>query len=245
MLFSERRDHSPSKYLSTGQSTTNRHVSHGSVTSEMTFPVRQDAYTATDLTWKSTGHSSTISTTPSVPYPALAEGVGIRNRGSRTLTPADLQLSSPTSSTRSLGGGFFASIGRKASIRKDRPLPSTGTIKVIPASRPNKLQHPRVIKLDATPTIPGGPRAPAKPTQRVNNFLATKSQLQVPQDHSPSPNRSSIDSTGSFDRQLEKLTDLLPQADKDVLAVYLRKTPDHDPMLAINAYLENEKQGPN
>ena len=44
-----------------------------------------------------------------------------------------------------------------------------------------------------------------------------------------------------FSRQVGKLSDLLPHADKDVLAGYLRRAGQD--ILAIGQYLEDEKNG--
>ena len=50
-----------------------------------------------------------------------------------------------------------------------------------------------------------------------------------------------IRSSPEFNRQVDKLADLLPQADRDVLAVYLRRAGQD--ILAIGQYLEDEKNG--
>lgn len=44
-----------------------------------------------------------------------------------------------------------------------------------------------------------------------------------------------------FDRQVDKLAALLPKADRNVLAIYLRRAGQD--MLAIGQYLEDEKNG--
>ena len=44
-----------------------------------------------------------------------------------------------------------------------------------------------------------------------------------------------------FDRQVARLADLLPHADRDILAGYLRRAGQD--MLAIGQYLEDEKNG--
>ena len=44
-----------------------------------------------------------------------------------------------------------------------------------------------------------------------------------------------------FDKQMEKLTDLLPHVDKKILAVYLRRTGQD--ILAVGQYLEDERKG--
>jgi len=44
-----------------------------------------------------------------------------------------------------------------------------------------------------------------------------------------------------FTRQVDKLADLLPHADRGILAAYLRRTGQD--ILAIGQYLEDEKNG--
>ena len=44
-----------------------------------------------------------------------------------------------------------------------------------------------------------------------------------------------------FDRQVDRLAGLLPHADRDILAGYLRRAGQD--MLAIGQYLEDEKNG--
>ncbi|TFY59866.1 hypothetical protein EVJ58_g5508 [Rhodofomes roseus] len=44
-----------------------------------------------------------------------------------------------------------------------------------------------------------------------------------------------------FDRQVDKLADLLPHADREILAGYLRRAGQD--ILAIGQYLEDEKNG--
>jgi len=44
-----------------------------------------------------------------------------------------------------------------------------------------------------------------------------------------------------FSRQVDKLADLLPQADRSILAGYLRRAGQD--ILAIGQYLEDEKNG--
>lgn len=50
-----------------------------------------------------------------------------------------------------------------------------------------------------------------------------------------------IQPTPEFSRQVDKLADLLPHADRVVLAGYLRRAGQD--MLAIGQYLEDEKNG--
>jgi len=48
-------------------------------------------------------------------------------------------------------------------------------------------------------------------------------------------------SGAEFDRQVEKLATLLPKADRNLLAIYLRRAGQD--ILAIGQYLEDEKNG--
>ena len=238
-----------------------RHLSRNSMASEVTFPIRQDSYTATDLSPRPTLEVSPPTSPVTVlPYPSLAHGVGIRKRSSRTFTVDSGVTSSLSTSSRSIGGGFFASIGRKASIKKDKGgifLPPVSPGKLISSRHPlqqqsQPLPQPRAIKLGAPPTLPGGPRAPARYAQRTQSVLfASSTAATAPEASGPraegqalsvSP-RTSSESTEAFDRQVGKLSDLLPQADRTILAGYLRRAQNQDAMLAIGTYLDDEKQG--
>ena len=57
------------------------------------------------------------------------------------------------------------------------------------------------------------------------------------------PAYPAVESKAAFDNQVQKLSDLLPHANKDILTGYLRHAPNQDPMSAIGTYLEDEKQG--
>jgi hypothetical protein len=59
----------------------------------------------------------------------------------------------------------------------------------------------------------------------------------------PAPEQPEPESltNAEFSSQVEKLSDLLPHADKDVLAGYLRRAGQD--ILAIGQYLEDEKNG--
>ena len=52
-----------------------------------------------------------------------------------------------------------------------------------------------------------------------------------------------VELKAAFDIQVQKLSDLLPHANKDILAGYLCCAPNQDPMSAIGTYLEDKKQG--
>lgn len=207
---------------------------------------------------------SSMTAPPSLPYPSLAQGIGIRRRGSKNFSVDSPFLVSPTQSSRTLGGGFFASIGRKASLRKDRTLP----LPVSPTKQSHTLLQPlqqhqqhqqqqqnsRVIKLEHAPTLPGGPRAPPRSAHRSSTLIYSRkledsSSSLLSKRHSVSPGRRSVDSNSnsnsSLDRRLEMMGDLLPSVDKPVLSAYLRRAQNNDPMTAISDYLEDAKNNDN
>lgn len=191
-----------------------RNVSHGSEASEVTFAVRPDAYTATDLSSRKIGGSPPRGPPSNIPYPGLAHGIGVRP--SETVRSFGTQLNAgpmgppgmPThsNSMRSLknspspkvpGTGFFASIGRKASMRKaERPTlaqlapnangnysgPKPGGIGLSNlTSRPSQVSlggSPVVARSQTTnlvhsPTVIGGPRPPPGKPARANSLSTT------------------------------------------------------------------------
>ncbi|KZV71366.1 hypothetical protein PENSPDRAFT_751760 [Peniophora sp. CONT] len=285
-----------------------RQVSRASISSEATFPMRPDAWTAHDLM---TRPSDTVSAAPPpLPYPALAAATAStppasNNRlsfaplpggsAARTL-PAHVGRTGPASN-HGHGGGFFASLGRNHSLKKDErtllPPPQQ-------PREPTRLikAPPRPVQVQSAPTVPGGPRAaphrmsrsqtlmlpapvssgnmsapesaPANKTthqpqmRRRSNTLkrpslfggtrdrdrdrASGSGGQSPasvrsQSHanpSPSPERDPV-LAADFQAQVDKLADIIPHADREVLAGYLRRAGQD--ILAIGQYLEDEKNG--
>jgi len=57
----------------------------------------------------------------------------------------------------------------------------------------------------------------------------------------PAPEQLDASTSAEFTRQVERLADLLPHANKDVLAGYMRRAGQD--ILAIGQYLEDEKNG--
>ncbi|KAF9821027.1 hypothetical protein IEO21_01004 [Rhodonia placenta] len=246
---------------------TPRHTSHGSTTTEATFPIRPDAYSATDLSTRPIDIvSNALPST--LPYPSLAQSQSSRaSLRSSTLvtTPARSFLALPGGKS---GGGFFSSIGRKASVRKDRPaLPPVSPSRVLSKRNPN-TSYPPPTPVPAAPLVPGGPRAAPGRIQRSQTFSVATSPPKDPSPPSANnarPNRQSsmarrpslfarargqgqtqVAQTPSapdpdFERQVDKLADLLPHADRDVLAGYLRRAGQD--ILAIGQFLEDEKNG--
>lgn len=231
-----------------------RHVSNGSNGSGGTFPRRRDAYAATDL---SPRPEDIPTAAPPLPYPSLAQGA-------RNVARMSVLASSPSTTTRSLpigqkAGGFFSSIARKNSTsKKDRLIPNS--------TSPNKLlakrgSPPRPVPLPSAPIVPGGPRAPpgraqsvaavarrpsvdemAKTAQKQRNSMIRRPSLFPTAKIMGEPAQvSSIRNSAEFNDQLEKLSILLPHAEKTVLAGYLRRCGQD--ILAVGRYLEDEKNG--
>ncbi|KAF9008760.1 hypothetical protein BDQ17DRAFT_1348886 [Cyathus striatus] len=214
-----------------------RHTSRSSMISEATFPMRPDASTATDLTSRSPIDVTPPTAPPPLPYPSLA----LSQRSYPPRSSSSIGNGTPTSSLRSLAssnagsksGGFFASLGRKASLSSKReksgPLssisaPSTAGRLTKPPPSSHNISRP--LNLTNIPSAPGGPRAPPGRAQRSLTLMTTKtSPFRIPQ----------------FVRQVDKLVDLLPHVDRDILAGYLRRAGQD--ILAIGQYLEDEKNG--
>ncbi|KAF9514163.1 hypothetical protein BS47DRAFT_1485270 [Hydnum rufescens UP504] len=138
---------SPSMAASAHVHQLTRHMSRNSMASEVTFPIRPDAYVATNLRAHETEDSPPQGLSPSLPYPSLAVGIGSRNH------PSGSNLS---------GGkpGFFASIGRRASLKKERNhvlQPGYRPPARLPLSTPSPAL--RSVQIENSPQIPGGPRA--------------------------------------------------------------------------------------
>ncbi|KAI6101569.1 hypothetical protein EDD16DRAFT_1649340 [Pisolithus croceorrhizus] len=190
-----------------------RHVSQSSADSGVTFPRRPDAYSATDLSSRSPG-------------------------------------------------GFFSALSRKTSLKRDHGLntPSSPVRSLLTKSPPKVEPAPRPPNIvPVSPSIPGGPRAPPNRVQRSQTIILPPQPPQtstIPQRSSTSSRRPSLFggrgsnpekqqantiSETEFNRQLDRLTVLLPRANKSVLATYLRHTGQD--MLALGQYIEDDKNG--
>ena len=128
--------------------------------------MRPDAYTATDLSTKvndSPARMEDLMTkAPVLPYPSLAPMTRSSTQNSTITSPPSsmrsLPIPLPMSATKSTGG-FFSSIGRKASLRKDREKPSSpGKTLVKKTGTPPQPKHIQLPQT-STPHIIGGPRA--------------------------------------------------------------------------------------
>ena len=159
-----------------------RKVSRDSFESGTTFPMRPDAYSATDLSTKTNDMpvkmEDLVTKAPVLPYPSLAPMT-------RTLTQTST-FTSPPSSMRSIpiplplsasksAGGFFSSIGRKTSIRRDKEKrpPSPGKMSVKKAGTPPQQKHMQLPQT-STPHIIGGPRAIPGRSQSIVTHPATR-----------------------------------------------------------------------
>ncbi|KAG6866530.1 hypothetical protein C0991_003074 [Blastosporella zonata] len=237
-----------------------RHTSRSSMISEVTFPRRPDASTATDLTVKT--HDLTPAPPPVLPYPSLANQRIYPARSSSIIsnTPPNSIRSFAPSTPNSSKSGFFASLGRKASMSSKKPglpqISTTSPARVL-TKNPPASAAPRAINISNSPVVPGGPRA-------IPNHRVARSQTYMPTTNSFSSNAPTADALGrrpslfdlslspeppvidiaadpEFVRQVDKLVHLLPDADRDVLAGYLRRAGQD--ILAIGQYLEDEKNG--
>lgn len=260
---------SPSVPAELGAKSQPRHVSHGSVDSEATFPRRADTYTATDLTMRADEVILPDAPLISVPYPTLVASPPLRTQTTLPSTPRTYQVPLSNGLPRT---GFFASIGRRASLRKGAMSPPASPSRVL-----KKAQHispppppSRPIQMNSTPTVRGGPRAPPHRMSRSQTISVAPAPPQVPEADLPQPvtlsrsetmvsHRQSSNvarrpslfhrsiapppppSAADFERQVDKLADLLPHADRTVLAGYLRRAGQD--ILAIGQYLEDEKNG--
>ncbi|CAK5275768.1 unnamed protein product [Mycena citricolor] len=232
---------------------TPRQVSNtSSVRTQATFPRRGDATLATDL---STKPSDVAPLVTALPYPALS----LSPRSVTSTLPASLSarmLSAASSSGRSSNLGFFSSLGRKTSISS---ASSHGHNNSLSKSRGNfTLGQPataRLIKAPPRPThtpqnpsMPGGPRAVPNRAIRAQSTMGLSmapisplSQAMLRRPSMMTPPLAVPPGSAEFERQIDKLSHLLPHAERAVLSGYLRRTGQD--MMAIGQYLEDEKNG--
>lgn len=242
-----------------------RHVSHGSVDSEATFPRRADTYTATDLTMRADEVILPEAPAISVPYPTLVAPPQ-RSQTVLSSTPRIYQVPLSGGAPRT---GFFASIGRRTSLRKGPMSPPSPSRVLKKAQMSNPPPPPRPVHIQTPPMLRGGPRAPPHRLSRSQTFSVAPAPAPAPEPEPPQPvslSRSETMATHrqstntrrpslfhrsiaplrppsgqEFERQVDKLMDLLPNADRSILAGYLRRSGQD--ILAIGQYLEDEKNG--
>lgn len=254
-----------------GARTQPWHVASGSIDSDVTFPRRPDAYHATDLTMRPDEEILPISPPSSLPYPSLVMSPPTRSPVSLPVTTSSTrvyQVPLSGSSSTPHRSGFLASIGRRASLKKagiGPPSPPRVLKKLTHTSPPPPPARP--IQLNSAPTVRGGPRAPPNRLSRSKTVSVSPPETRPPAAPpvalTRSETRSSHHRSGSvarrpsllhhsaippppasgpeFERQLEDLAALLPHADRNVLAGYLRRAGEN--ILAIGQYLEDEKNG--
>ncbi|KAH9981858.1 hypothetical protein BJV74DRAFT_853395, partial [Russula compacta] len=100
------------------------------------------------------------------------------------------------------------------------------------------MQRSRTLML-ASSSASSETTSPSPPVRRRSNTLKRPSFFG--RSTGPSPPEPDPPASTEFTRQVERLADLLPHADKDVLAGYLRRAGQD--VLAIGQYLEDEKNG--
>jgi hypothetical protein len=252
---------SPSQSLDDVLDPRPRNPSRSSLSSEMTFPLRADAYIATDLSQRDidTVPSPNVPP-PALPYPAL---VGVTQ--AITAIGAPLSHSPSLSVGAKVTAGLLSSLGRNASTRKDMSKPTEKLIRSTTRSTKQSLTsqpNPRPVQITSAPSVPGGPRALPSRVQRSQTLMLSSlpnsgnnasaslpmrrrsNTLKRPsffgRSPGPSPELDTPTNT-EFTRQVERLADLLPHADKGVLAGYLSRAGQD--ILAIGQYLEDEKNG--
>ncbi|ESK82895.1 hypothetical protein Moror_1369 [Moniliophthora roreri MCA 2997] len=163
-------------------------------------------------------------------------------------------------------GGFFATLSRKTSVnRRDRGGGSGSSsggarlTKPPPASAPATVSPISVNKSLAS--VVGGPRAPPNRasraftsgsvsdspsgtgSSRASTTLAKRPSLyNIPSESAAQvQHRSQQHEDPAFIAQVNKLADLLPHVERDILAGYLRRAGQD--VLAIGQYLDDEKNG--
>lgn len=281
--------HMPSSYK---EPPEERKISGDSFESGVTFPLRPDAYTATDLSTKVNDLpvrvEDLVTKAPTLPYPSLAPMTRSSTQNSTLTSPPSsmrsLPIPLPLSVTKS-ADRFFSSLGRKGSVKRDKQPPSPGKtlskktltppqqkpVQLAPTSTPHVIGGPRAIpgrshSIVAQPAArPGERQKQADPKRRSTvggkpHSLfpppSNKSMPPPPNIHShnahhasmPPPSHKQGQISGlialpdaQFNLQLDKLVHLLPHADKNVLAGYLKRSGQD--ILAVGRYLEDEKNG--
>ncbi|KAK2466459.1 hypothetical protein APHAL10511_002101 [Amanita phalloides] len=190
-------------------------------------------------------------------------GAGSISSSSSIRSPASSAPSNP------LKGGFFASLGRRTSVSGRREkhgitaLSPTNSqnggsgknANVLTKAPPQQQPSPRPVNIVTSPSVPGGPRAPPNRVKRSQTLtttpvpFSTKSEVEPTNTLGQPPATHDLSQDGvidirpdpDFSRQVDRLADLLPHADRDILSVYLRRAGQD--ILAIGLYLEDEKNG--
>jgi hypothetical protein len=227
-----------------------RQASRSSANSEASFPTRRlDVTVATDLTLKSMEDVSVPTSPPRLPYPSLAQSQWQSGRSSSSLGSQSSSRTLATQNLASRSGGFFSSLGRKASVKKDKSSSNPPLLSSVKLRNTTTNVPPRPVNIDTAPSIPGGPRAPNRAKRSQTIMISSRFSSNTPDRSAslarrPSLNELSSDSSlvdAEFARQVDKLADLLPRANRSVLAGYLRRAGQD--ILAIGQYLEDEKNG--
>ncbi|EMD41105.1 hypothetical protein CERSUDRAFT_111682 [Gelatoporia subvermispora B] len=176
-----------------------RHASRSSMGSEATFPTRPDAFTATDLSIRPIDTTAPTAAPPSLPYPSLAQSPTRRP----PVRSSTIMMGSPSRTLqlpllpvgKSNGTGFFSSIGRKSSVKRDKsslpPTPATPS-RVLTKRSPNQTATavPKQIPLQSAPSVPGGPRAAPGRVKRAQTISVSASPPVSAPEPIPPPSTS-------------------------------------------------------
>jgi hypothetical protein len=124
---------------------------------------------------------------PSLPYPSLAPMTRSTTQNSTVTSPPSSMRSLPITlqlSGSKSTGGFFSSLGRKASLKKDKQPPSPGKPLVNKTTATPPQQKPIQLPRDSTPHIIGGPRAiPGRSHSIVAQPVARPEEAQKQASH--------------------------------------------------------------
>ncbi|KAF8211418.1 hypothetical protein K438DRAFT_40965 [Mycena galopus ATCC 62051] len=178
--------------------------------------------------FSSLGRKGSISK-PSKPPPMASFSISSSSGGGTRLTKAP-----PISNPRLV-------------MMSNSPLPAVpGGPRALPNRAGDRALRTQSINTAALSSNMADRSSAAKLAKRPSLF-APASSSSAGSRSSESPSRNGGRSSGSatpdreFEKQVDKLSDLLPQADRDVLAGYLRRAGQD--ILAIGQYLEDEKHG--
>jgi len=247
--------------------------------SDASFPTRPDAAIATEIPFND-NDSPPHGAPANLPYPALAQGIGMRSQSTRNYNSSTLSLN--TTATRSISsgplsgkkaGGFFSSIGRRNSTRKERTLPlpnpnplSRQTTSPLSPMGSGQESPSRAVRTMPAPSIPGGPRAPPGRLQKTNNVSRRSSVDSPPVVISPPLQTSTVDKRrsvghaalyqrpmgprgGSLDETSTQFSASI-QKMADILPQAGRSTlarylteANGEEMVAITRFIDDEKRG--
>ncbi|KAJ6539081.1 hypothetical protein B0H19DRAFT_341987 [Mycena capillaripes] len=247
-----------------------RNVSHSSMKSEVTFARRPDATVATDLSTKPSDIAPTVPALPYPALSPRSRPVPLPSPSMRMLAtsptpsktsnffsslgrkasmnkrdrpnPMSFSLNPPTTGTRLTKNPPVSMNPRAVVAISNSPSVPGG-----PRAPPNRALRTQSITVSPFSSNSSMSDHSASAVRRPSLFAPASSSSRG--SGSASSESQSRSTTGSvpgvsdreFERQVDKLADLLPQAERSILAGYLRRAGQD--ILAIGQYLEDEKNG--